>query len=225
MNKNLLVALVVICGIIGGIHSAVKNRARANKIPENFDYGSWNGNSYRNDFFGFSFDKPESWHIADEADLSFVNELDESEESGFSQSKKAKKLLEIADITTAHLFLIMRYGIDEAIEQELEFNPTIALVAENISASNINMLRYAELSKKHLPSVIPGIVIQPATVKKIGGKTFVSLSSEFIAYGDKVKIENLFLSNKRFALCFALSWQEDSEKQELDEIMSSLKWD
>ena len=62
MKKNSL-AIAVVVLLLAVISVPGCNRANSRKIPKDFDYGTWTGTTYRNDFFGFSITVPEGWHV------------------------------------------------------------------------------------------------------------------------------------------------------------------
>ena len=201
MNKKQLITLNVIYAIIGGIYLILKIYPNSGMFS---DYNSWNGKSFRNDFFGFSLNIPKNWHVEK---MRFSPEL-------FKESTNSFMIL----------FIASRYDIEEAINKKLKF-PVITLEAEKITNYETNLVEYIERHNADIFRRTSSVIFQPVTEREIGGKHFTSLNSEIPIIGHNAKREILLSHDKGFALRFTLYWQEDSEKQELDKILSTLKWD
>lgn len=193
-------------------------------IPENFDYGSWTDSTYRNDFFGLSITVPKDWYISgkEEADALFEEVL----ETDIVNKKEVERVKKITDITSANLFLTSRYSVEEAVEKGV-FNPNIVLTVENISSSGpkIDRATYVKLARQHLVKGMPGIVFKSQTNKTVGGQEFTSLQTELHTENVVVFQEYLVCLKNGFAVLFCLTSFEDSEKESLDAIMTTLKWD
>ena len=199
-------------------------RKISNKIPENFDYGTWSGSTYRNDFFGFTFTTPEDWYLEGKVDVKSM--LEEAEDMDFTNKEEMKKLNKIAEVTSAMLFFVLRYSNEEAIEKEA-FNPNINLTVENISVSGmkINQTQYIKAVRQNLSKVVPDLIFKSQTNKMIGGQEFTSLLVQYNIEGIPISAEQLICLKNGYAMLFCLTWIDDSEKQQLDDIMATLKWD
>ena len=183
---------------------------KSRKIPKDFDYGSWTGSTYRNDFFGFSITVPEDWHIAGKEEMKAL--LEDAE----------------ADASTAGLFYTARYSADDFMKNENEdFNPNIVLIVENLSlpGRKIDTTKYVSLYRKNLSPAMPGHAIQSETNKTIGGQEFTSLQSQSNFEGIHISQEHLICVKNNYAVIFVLTTLDDSEKPQLDDIMATLKWD
>ena len=151
------------------------------KIPANFDYGSWTGSTYRNDFFGFSISVPKDWHIAGKEEMKALTQ--ESQNMDFVNKEEMKKMAKIAEITTAKLFMASRYTDEEAAKKE-GGNPNIAVVAENLAASGVtDRAKYVSLARQNIKQTVPGAVIKSETTKMIGGREFSSMNIELNIQG------------------------------------------
>jgi len=201
-----------------------KSRKIPNKIPTNFDYGSWTESTYRNDFFGFSVTVPKNWHISGQEEIKAI--IEEGKNLDFMNKKEAEKQLKIAEVTTANLFMVARYTEEESMEKE-ESNPNIVLAAENISlpGKKIDHTQYINIYRQNLPKSIPSLVIKSQTNKMIGGQEFTSLQMQFTLEGMTISQEHLICVKNGFAILFGLTFLDDSDKQQLDDIMATLKWD
>ena len=194
------------------------------KIPKDFDYGTWTGSTYKNDFFGFSITMPENWHIANKEEVKAL--MQEGQEAEFFNKDEVKKITKKAEITTANLFFASRYTTEQSIEEEV-FNPNINLVVENLaSAGNkIDRAKYVKIFRQNITKMAPGSQIKSETTKTLGGKEFTSLLLEINTEEFTFYIESLVCLEKNFAFAFALIWFDDEEKEQLDAIMATLKWE
>jgi len=193
------------------------------KIPANFDYGNWIGSTYKNDFFGLSITIPEDWHIVSKDELNVLTQA--AQNADFVDTDEMKRIFKVAEITVANLFMACRYTEEEAMEEA--GNPSIILIAENISlpGRKINKTQYANAVSQNLAKGTPGSTIKPAINKMIANKEFVSLQTETFIEEISFCQENLIYIKNDFALLFVLTWLDDSEKSQLDDIMATLTLD
>jgi len=205
------------------IYSSGCNNSR--KIPKDFDYGSWIGSTYKNDFFGFSITVPKDWYIAEKEEMkaAIKEGLEELQNANLSNEKEMKRVTKIAEITTANLFAVSRYSEEEALEKE-EFNPNIMSLAEKLPAK-VDRAQYVKITRQNLSKALPNFVVKSETTKMIGGLEFASLEIEFEMYGIPFYQEHLVSLKNGFAVLFGLTWVDDSDKEQLDAIMATLTWE
>ena len=223
-NNSLTFAIVVL--LIAVISVPGCNKTNSRKIPKNFDYGTWTGTTYRNDFFGFSITVPEGWHVTGSEDMKAVIQEGQNLIEDALDKSEVEKMAKIADITTANLFMVARYSDEQAMEQEAS-NPNIVLIVENLGTlgKQIDLAKYVSLYRQNLTKAAPGIVFKSETTKTIGGQEFTSLQLQFSTQGILISQEHLICLKNGFSVTFALTTLDDSEKQPLDDIMATLKWD
>ena len=225
MKKNIL-TIAIIVFLIAIIFVPGCNKANSRKIPKDFDYGTWTGTTYRNDFFGFSITIPEGWHVTGSDGMkTAIHEAQDLLGDAINQSEM-EKMVKISDITTANLFLVSRYSDEQAMELEA-FNPNIGLFAENLgeAGKRIDQAKYVSLFRQNLTKAIPGIVFKSETNKTIGGLEFTSVQTQFTIQEILISQEHLVCLKNGFAITFVLSTLEESEKSLLDDIIATLKWD
>jgi len=189
------------------------------EIPANFDYGNWSDSTYRNDFFGFSITMPESWHIASKEEMDAIEWIDED----FVNRQEAEKAAKIAEITTADLFNVFRYTDDEAEARE-SFNPSVSAFAETLPLL-INRAEYVKQTRQLIAKTMPGINIKSETNRTVNGVEFIVLETEVSIQGIRIHQEYWVCLKHGFALLFLLTWVDAEEKQMLDDIKATLKWD
>ena len=225
MKKNSLTfAIVALLIAIISIPGCDKTNSR--KIPQNFDYGTWTGTTYRNDFFGFSITIPEGWHVTGSEDMKTMIQEGQAMMEDALDKSEVEKMTKLADITTANLFMVARYTDEQAMEQGVS-NPNIVLVVENLGAAGkqIDRAKYVRLYRQNVAKAAPGIVFKSETTKNIGGQEVTSLQVQFTTQGIIVSQEHLVCLKNGFSVVFALTTLDDSEKPSLDDIMATLKWD
>ena len=229
MQKNQLITIVVAAAIVGGIagFNSVRREGRAaiteRSIPEKFDYGTWTDNTYRNGFFGFSFSVPENWFVADDGEIAMIFNLAKNAvEAG---NKDLRKIMNVAEITTANMIFTSRHSPTEAAIMEIPSNPNIVLTAENLNKVKIDLARYAKLNRQNYLKIMPGAVIKNESVKNIGGKRFASKESEFEAFGMMIRQKCLILVENGFGLVFSMTFFNDDEERLLDAIMETMVWE
>ncbi|MDR0328095.1 MAG: hypothetical protein LBI05_07370 [Planctomycetaceae bacterium] len=197
----------------------------SSKIPENFDYGTWTGTTYHNDFFGFSITIPAYWHISskDEMEGNRADMLQGAEKFSYIDPEEANKAAKITEATTAVLFNVTCYTEDEAITQGVS-NQSITLVACNLSGIRMSLEEYAEINREQLSQMMPDAVIKLGTNKTIGGTEFAVLNGEINLHGIHAHQEFLFCLKNNYGMTFSMAWVFDWEKEQFDDIMATLTW-
>jgi len=222
--KRLTLTLAVVMLLLAVVSMPGCKRKIPNAIPKNFDYGSWTDTTYRNDFFGFSISAPKNWTISGQEEIKAI--MDEAQKMDFVNQKELEKQRKIADVTSANLFFAKRYTDEEALELE-EFNPNLMLLVENISlpGKKIDLAQYVVICRQNLQKSVPSLVIKSQSNKKIGGQDFTSLQIQMTVEGVPISQEHLICLKNGFALLFGLTYMDDSDKKQMDDIMATLKWD
>ena len=225
MKKNSL-TIAIIVFLIAIIFVPGCNKANSRKIPKDFDYGTWTSTTYRNNFLGFSITVPEGWHVTGSDGMKTAIQDGQNLLDDAINKSEVEKMVKMADITTANLFLVSRYSDEQAMELEA-FNPNIGLLAENLGAAGkrIDLAKYVSLYRQNVTKAIPGIVIKSETKKAIGGQEFTSVQVQFTTQGILISQEHLMCLKNGFAVTFVLTTLDESEKPLLDDIMTTLKWD
>jgi len=195
------------------------------KMPKDFDYGSWYGSTYKNDFFGFSITLPQDWHIV--GDEEYKVRMQVMLDADFVDKDKMKKIVKNTDITTAKLICANRYTEEEAMEKE-DFNSNFLLMSENLShdRKKYDLAEYVKVYHQKIGRAVRGVTVISESRKMIGGREFASMKISLeIHDGITLYQEHLIHVKNDFALLFFLGWLNDSDKEQLDAIMDTLKWD
>ena len=152
--------------------------------------------------------------------------MEAMDEGSIGNQVEMKRLGEMVKITNVDLFFAARHSFEQAMEQEVS-NPVISVAVENLGefANQVDLPRYVNITRQNLAKAIPGVIIKSQTNKLINGQEFASVQFQFSIEGISILQENLICLKNGFAMSFALTFNDDSEKQQLDAIMATLKWD
>jgi hypothetical protein len=226
----LIVATVFIVFVVGSMiaflvlpPAFVELHGNSQRVPTDFDYGSWVGSTYKNDFFGFSITIPENWYILEkeERKASMKAGAEELKNANIFDKDEMERVTKITEITTANLFHV-GYPAEEAMEEES--NRNLILSVEKVP-EKINRAQYVKITRQNFTKLSPNLVIKSETNKTIATQEFASLEIEFEVYGIPVYQEHLICLKNGFAVFFVLTWLENSDKEQLDAIMATLVWE
>ena len=198
---------------------------KSRKMPKDFDYGRWSGSTYKNNFFGFSITFPNDWHIAGEEEIKARVQAVQNEDFVVDKDRM-KKIIKSMGITNALLIYAARYTEEEAIEKEV-CNLTFGLMVVNLSNDGIkyDLAEYVKAYRQKIGKSISGVTVKSENKKMIGGREFASMKIEFVMHGIPTYQEHLIYVKNDFALVFLVGWLDDSDKEQLDAIMNTLKWE
>ena len=167
---------------------------------------------------------PQDWHIV--GDEEYQVRRQEMLDADFVNKDKMKKSIKNMDITTAKLIYAMRYTEEEAMGKE-GFNSSFLLMAENLSHDGIkyDLAEYVKVYRQKIGRAVHGVTVKSENKKMIGGREFASVIIGLETHGITLYQEHLIHVKNDFALLFFLGWLDDSDKEQLDSIMDTLKWD
>jgi F0F1-type ATP synthase gamma subunit len=219
--KKIRFTFVVTFLLIAIVHTAgCGSRSDDRAIPADFDYGHWTDSTYQNDFFGFSITVPEDWIIVGKEDVETASQRGHEI---LGTSEETRKQIKAAEIANAVLFVVAHYTAEEAETKEV-FNTNVVMSVDNLSMLGITREQYMESIRQETVKAIPSAVIKSETNTTIGGMEFTSWKLELDVDGNSVFIEMLICLKNDFTLTFCLTWTDNSEKEQLDDIMATLKW-
>ncbi|MBR9922353.1 MAG: hypothetical protein GYB31_16065 [Bacteroidetes bacterium] len=192
-------------------------------LPENFDYGATENGQYQNDYFGFSIDVPEEWHIPEQ------EVIDQLTESGTDliagENEDLKKIMKASEINSATLLTVFQ----EEIGTVMEFNPSYMIVVENIRAfPAIQTAEDYQIATRENLEKAAGVDYQFPTATKetrtIGGKE-IRIMDTFMEYAGS-EIHQVYYTwiDNGFALNCIISYTSADQKLALEEVLQSLKF-
>ncbi|MCB0704186.1 MAG: hypothetical protein KDC34_02710 [Saprospiraceae bacterium] len=208
------VPLVLLCSLIGCNSQST--------TPEGFDYGSIEKGVYRNHFFNFSIDVPEDWSVQSDEMMDELSEAGTDMIAG--DNKSLKQDLDAAEINTAYLLTVFKYEVGAPVD----FNPSYLFVAENLSMAPTirNGKDYLEESKKLLQQAAVEYQFPPVEqpVVNLGGKEFYVMNTVMEYIGTKIEQTYYACIDQNFALTCIISYSGEAQKQELETLLSSIKF-
>ena len=142
-------------------------------IPDNFDYGKIENNSYVNDYFEMSFPLNNGWEVLENKYVDSIRA--EGLKQMVGDNAELEKIIQAGDIKTANLLSI---AFTDSNQQQL-YKPNISMIAENLRVvTNVDNARdYLEESKKFM--IESGMQLQflgDITKIQLGGKEFYKMS-------------------------------------------------
>lgn len=98
-----------------------------NGRADDFDYGRVENGVYLNDFFGIQIKLPEAWIVQSREQTQQISEIGKELMAGDDNILKTQ--IEASEVNTANLLAVFQYELGASVE----FNPSIMIVAENVS--------------------------------------------------------------------------------------------
>lgn len=185
---------------------------------EKVDLGKVENGTFKNEYFGMSFQIPKDWKVQDTAAL---NELQEAGKEAIAGDDKSKqKQLDLAELKVINMLMTTKFPMDE-----VELNPSIITNAEKVSKSQVKTSKdYLESSKKLLVQSQMPYEFKDITSVKVGGKDFDVL--EATISGDGVSLTQKFYStlNKGYAINLIVTYVDDESKAEIDKFIESVSF-
>ncbi|MDY0780484.1 hypothetical protein [Tenacibaculum sp. IB213877] len=190
------------------------------KTNNNFDYGGFEDNTYINNFFKIKFDLPVNWVI-------------QSREQTEALAKKGRKLIvgdddnlksiiDASEINTANLLTAFKYEQGAAVD----YNPNIAVVAENISnAPGIKTGGdYLFHAKKFLSqgSFKYDYLSENFENEKINGLDFYRMDASINQLGILIKQSYYSTIINGFSLNLIVSYSTEQQKNELLKSLNTI---
>jgi len=191
-------------------------------VPENFDYGFIENNTYSNSFFDMSIDIPETW------DIQTTSEMDAMAAQGkdmlAGDNKMKSQQIEAALINTANLLSAFKFDVGTLTD---EYNININIIAENI-ANNllVNDLDdyVAGLQESLRNAQFTANFAESSSNQTIGGKTFRVQDVELIL-GDLIVNQRYYISEiNGFCFCIVTSFINEEGEQELESVINTMKF-
>lgn len=216
LKKAVLMTVVVLilgtmmgCSLMGGRNISEKS----------IDFGTYDGNVYKNDFFGMSLTIPEEWTLADEEEIKELTKL--GREMIAAEDQSINKILELADLTTIY-FLVA--------SNDDPFNPaSVVVLAEKLNfTQNIRDEEvYLEVLKESMGTYLP---IEPHFNKDIytepiGDREFYVLEVEtdvgIMSVSQKYYIKII----DNYVLTFITTFIDDESGEVIEEILKNVEFE
>lgn len=211
--KNIFFSVLFLFSFIATIGQSIENTP---------NYAYLEGNLYTNKFLSFSVEVPENWIIQNEEQLIELKKIGVDLVVG--ENEKLKNLLNNTN-GVYNLLTVFQYEVGSPID---DFNTNFALIAEDVSyAPGIKTgSDYLFHAKKLLLQTSLNIVqIDDAASKiEIGGIEFYKMHIEISMFDNMIKQDYYSTIMKGYSLGIIVSYQDDYQKQLVDKIINSFKF-
>lgn len=190
---------------------------KSNDKPTDFDYGKIEDNRYINDYFKFQIKLPKSWIILSKEQSDKLTEKGKKLIAGDNSNMNA--IMKAADIKTANLISIYQYERGAAVD----FNPNFTIVAVNVSDYPGIKTGYEYLyqARKLLSQSAFKYDYIDSTFNKETINKFVFFTMNASVNGVKQKYYTTIIN--RFSINFLLTYNNDLNKENLLQILNSIR--
>ncbi len=191
-------------------------------IPDNFDYGSIENNTYTNDFFGMTLDIPEGWDVQSEAEQKEL--LAEAQKE--LNNKEFDKMLKTTEITSADLLMASQFDTQTYTDSKV-LNANFNLTTENISLTSIKDGKdYLDATRKTLiESQMPVKANEDTKSIEVDGKTFYYFDAVMTMNGMKIKQRYMSTVMNGFSLIYVATYGTEEQLEKLMDILKTTKFD
>ena len=192
------------------------------KASEEIDFGSYEGTTYSQPYFGFSIDFPEDWVIQSREVNEGMMDMGGDLIAGEDQNLKAR--LKASEMNIVNLFAVMQHELGAPVA----FNPSILSVAERIKNfpgihTGEDYLFHARklLESGQVKSTFP----KPVYPELVGGQEFYVMTMELPVMGTVVHQKYYATILRGYALGIILSYSTDEELEQLTEVLGTLRFE
>lgn len=192
------------------------------KEPESVKIGQVENGTYSNDFFGFTVSIPETWTVLSS------EETQQSEETGADliagDNENMKRALKAKSKTDGTLIQTHKFPVGTPVD----FNPGFSITAENVShAPGVtnggdylfhvrNLLKNSKLQIDEIDEKFGSVIINK--------KLFHTMNLKLNIAGNPVYQTYFVTIIKRYAIGFNITYRNEKDKAELEEILKKTKF-
>lgn len=219
ITKKMLAVLLVLMILLNvGCKSESKKK---------LDIGTFEGNTYKNDYFGLELNIPEGWTILDEATKAEL--LGASSELLAGDDSAKEKQIDLSLEKTLYYVLSFKHPMT----YQEGFNPNFMCLSEQISKLQgvVNQIKigedYLNASKELLLETgMPYSFDKEIYQEDVGGKSFYVMEVT-LDYSPMIITQKYYatlLDQDRYAFAFVVSYSTDEEKAEVESIIKTVKF-
>ncbi|CAL2056226.1 hypothetical protein [Tenacibaculum sp. 190524A05c] len=188
---------------------------------DTFDYGKIENNIYSNDYFNFNMKLPEGWSILSKEAMK--ESADRGADLISGDNEELKSVLNASKVKTAYLLNAFKYEVGKSVD----YNPGFIVVSENLkffTGIKTGADYYYHVKKLLEKSKLNFNVEENITTVNIGGESFDKMCLSINHLNLNVKQEYYTTIKEGFALGFIISFVNNSQRDELLEIINSLEF-
>jgi len=191
-------------------------------IPDNFDYGTFENNTYKNKFFGMTLEIPEGWDVQSEAEQKAL--LEEAQKE--LNNKEFDKMMKTAEITSADLLMASQFDTQTYADPEV-LNANFNLTTENISLTSIKDGKdYLDATRKTLiESQMPVKANDETKSIDVDGKTFYYFDAVMTMNGIDIKQRYMATVMNGFSLIYVATYGTEDQLEKLMDILKTTKFE
>lgn len=184
-----------------------------------FDYGNAKSGIYTNDYFNFEIKFDTSWSIQSQKQL---NGIVEQGKRMLNNNSALEKAIEAAEINTAYLFAMFKHEMGAPVS----FNPSLIILAENTKRmKGVKQGKdYLFHARENLEQTKLNYTFdQDYASKKYAAYNFDILTAHLNGYTTPITQKYITTVIGNFTLSFIISYSTEEEKQELYQVLESMK--
>lgn len=215
--KKIVQLLLVSLVIIGCVSEKKKS------LPEAFDYGNTVDNVYSNTYFDMTIPLNEGWYVTPKSQMDALNKQGQSMVAG--DNTNLEKALKANAVRSASLLYLYKHELGAPVT----FNPSLLVIAENVEQfpgvkSGEDYLFHTENILKQ--TTMEFDIIDRSKIRTIGGNTFSSMRMDMTVATNNLRVQQEYMSRieKGFALNFVISYINDEQKQELEQMLEKIEF-
>lgn len=234
--KNNLIKFLIIISLVTFVTACSKDKKNEPKEPTaadkslttassgknaKLDYGKIENNTYSNDYFNIQVDLPKEWAVQTqeqskalvEAGKKFVGE----------NNKELQRVINASELNSVYLLTAFQHEVGAAVD----FNPSFSLLAEKVDqAPGIKEGKdYLFHTKKLLEQANLGYKFKENFTRiEVDGLKFDEMETSVKYLDINISQEYYSAIDKGYALSFIVSYNSEAQKEELQKIIDSIKF-
>lgn len=178
--------------------------------------GSWNGNTYTNNYFGFKLTTPEEWYtLSQEEQLAVMK-------AGLEQLGQSTENIDFTELNV--LALLSTFERDITTPSDA-YNPSITINAEKLVGLNADLT-----PESYLNTVTNGLkqsgmdyVFSDIQTTTLGGREFTAMNSTVEYQGFNIKMSFFCTKVDSYILNIIVGFTEDTE-QPVTDVLNSIEF-
>ena len=189
------------------------------KTIAKIDFGSIEGTTYTNRYFGLKLTIPENWQIQDDETKKKMMESGKRKIMG--GDKQVEKTLDTSLLNTLNLLAVFKYPVGSGMRH----NPSFGCVAEKITRfPSLTARDYLIGTKSFMQKSQVPYTFREIYSRSIGGRGFVVLPAQAPLNGAIVYQNYYTRIMKGYALVFIITYSTDEELRPLEEMLKSVRF-
>ncbi len=195
---------------------------QTNEKPKGFDYGKVENNIYKNSFFDFNITLPSDWVVQTKEQNDDLVEMGKDLVAG--NDENLKTAIEASEINSAYLLTVFKHKVGTAVK----YNPSLMLVAENLKLApgiktggdylfqTKKFLKQSQVKYNHIDQEFKKV--------NLDNQEFYKMNLDLNHMDFSIKQSYYSTIKKGFSINAIISYATDEQKDELEKMLNSLKF-